>query len=301
MPSATRPSQLSSETSGFKRKCSAESFTRAQCSARSGVTPSKARAPSNTIEPSQAAWVRGPMIGTLPSCQSPSKNVQVLEKVAAITASSWKPILVAHVLIGEPASTSPGHALERQRLARRRRPVPQVETVRRKQGEREAIDAEGDAGRVRESARLGLELPGLAEMVLVVVEAHAGGRRLLRAHRNEQLELQGVLDLVHRHQLGGTSEERIARGLGLVVQAEQIGNLGRARHPLLAEGDHLVGRADAHELAHAEALEAVDLLRRLVAEAVARDVEQQAGRGHAAARGDQRIEGITGGGREHEV
>src|SRR5438876_7569749 len=49
-------------------------------SSRSGVTPSNARAPSNTIEQSQAAWVRGPMIGTLPSCQSPSKNVQVLDQ-----------------------------------------------------------------------------------------------------------------------------------------------------------------------------------------------------------------------------
>ena len=37
------------------------------------------RAPSNTIEPSQAAWVRGPMMATLPSCQSPSKKVQVAE------------------------------------------------------------------------------------------------------------------------------------------------------------------------------------------------------------------------------
>jgi hypothetical protein len=40
-----------------------------------------ARAPSNTVEPSQAAWVRGPMIGTLPSCHSPSKKVQVCEKL----------------------------------------------------------------------------------------------------------------------------------------------------------------------------------------------------------------------------
>jgi len=42
--------------------------TRGQWRSRSGVTPSKARAPSNTVEPSQSPWVRGPMIGTLPSC-----------------------------------------------------------------------------------------------------------------------------------------------------------------------------------------------------------------------------------------
>src|SRR5437879_4694515 len=32
------------------------------------------------MEQSQAACVRGPMIGTLPSCQSPSRNVQVLDQ-----------------------------------------------------------------------------------------------------------------------------------------------------------------------------------------------------------------------------
>src|SRR5665213_2101953 len=54
---------------------------RAQCRSRSGATPSKARAPSNTVEASHAAWVRGPMIGTLPWCQVPSKKVQVSEKL----------------------------------------------------------------------------------------------------------------------------------------------------------------------------------------------------------------------------
>src|ERR1700749_2175690 len=54
---------------------------RAQCRSRSGVTPSKARPPSNTEVPSQAAWVRGPMIGTLPSCQSSSKNVRVFDQL----------------------------------------------------------------------------------------------------------------------------------------------------------------------------------------------------------------------------
>ena len=38
----------------------AERLSRAQCLSRSGVTPSKARAPSNTLEPSQKAWVRAP-------------------------------------------------------------------------------------------------------------------------------------------------------------------------------------------------------------------------------------------------
>ena len=37
----------------------AEAITRSQCRSRSGVTPSNARAPSNTTEPSQAAWLIG--------------------------------------------------------------------------------------------------------------------------------------------------------------------------------------------------------------------------------------------------
>ena len=41
------------------------------------MTPSKARAPSNTLLPSHNACVRGPIIPTLPSCQAPLKKVQV--------------------------------------------------------------------------------------------------------------------------------------------------------------------------------------------------------------------------------
>ncbi len=73
MPSRTSPSIVSTATLGFSPSAVAEALTRAQCRSMSGVTPSKARAPSKTLEPSQAACVRGPMIGTLPSCQSPSR------------------------------------------------------------------------------------------------------------------------------------------------------------------------------------------------------------------------------------
>ena len=60
------------------------------------------------------------------------------------------------------------------------------------------------------SPRSVLQAPGRAEMVLVVVEAHAGGRLLGRAHRHQQLELQRLLDLAHRHHLAAAAEERIA-------------------------------------------------------------------------------------------
>ena len=58
----------------------AERLSRAQCLSRSGVTPSKARAPSNTLEPSQKAWVRAPTIGALPSSHSPSRKVKVCDQ-----------------------------------------------------------------------------------------------------------------------------------------------------------------------------------------------------------------------------
>src|SRR3954468_10355490 len=62
---------------------------------RSGATPSNARAPSNTTEPSHAACVRGPMIGTLPSCHLPSKKVQLGEYsigflISAMTGLPWR-------------------------------------------------------------------------------------------------------------------------------------------------------------------------------------------------------------------
>src|SRR5580693_3471954 len=79
MPSRASPSQVSVSTMGFSLKLMADWLTRAQWRSRSGVTPSKARAPSNTVEPSQSPWVRGPMIGTLPSCHWPWKNVHVCE------------------------------------------------------------------------------------------------------------------------------------------------------------------------------------------------------------------------------
>src|ERR1700733_6667754 len=80
MPSRTSAVQASSVTTGFRHMALADRLTRAMCRSRSGVTPSNARAPSNTEVQSQAPCVRGPMIGTLPSCQSSSKNVQVFDQ-----------------------------------------------------------------------------------------------------------------------------------------------------------------------------------------------------------------------------
>src|SRR5580692_8946807 len=85
MPSRANASQVSVSTTGLSLKLTADRLTRSQCASRSGATPSKARAPSNTVEASHAPWVRGPMIGTLPPCQSPSKKVKVSEKSTGFT------------------------------------------------------------------------------------------------------------------------------------------------------------------------------------------------------------------------
>src|SRR6202012_3274006 len=78
-------SQVSPSTTGLSLKLVAERLARSQCASRSGATPSKARAPSNTVEASHAPCVRGPMIGTLPPCQSPSKKVKVSENSTGFT------------------------------------------------------------------------------------------------------------------------------------------------------------------------------------------------------------------------
>src|SRR6202043_4253473 len=88
IPSRASPSQVSVSTTGLSLKLTADWLIRAQWRSRSGATPSKARAPSKTVEPSHAACVRGPMIGTLPSCQSPSKKVQVCEKLTGFAISA---------------------------------------------------------------------------------------------------------------------------------------------------------------------------------------------------------------------
>src|ERR1017187_5497931 len=94
MPSRARLTQVSIETVGLRNNLFAESLTRAQCSSRSGATPSNARAPSKTTEHNQAAWVRGPMIGTLPECHLSSKYVQVFDQPPPTAIDS--PSLLEH-------------------------------------------------------------------------------------------------------------------------------------------------------------------------------------------------------------
>src|ERR1700676_1527640 len=124
---------------GLRKNVAAEWFTRAQGRSRAGIPPSNARAPSNTIEPSQQAWVRGPMIRTSPACQSFSKNVQVAESP---TLARCGPDMVRSRAAGT-------NILERQRLAGARRPGRDIEAVGGEERERQAIDPKRGTARMR--------------------------------------------------------------------------------------------------------------------------------------------------------
>src|SRR5262249_51360446 len=143
----------------------------------SGVTPSKARPPSNTVDPSQAPWVRGPMMATLPSCQSPSKKVQVREIGLAVETIA--------AMLNPPKRRS-----EPEGRADRRRPVPDAGAVGGEHRHGQPVHAEGDATGVGGRAVLVHQVPGVAEVLAVIVEAHAGGGLGLGADRDQELELQ---------------------------------------------------------------------------------------------------------------
>ena len=190
------------------------------------------------------------------------------------------------------ALTAPSHrALAQSRQpaeprARTRRPVRQLRAVGGEQRDRQPIHAEGDAAGVRHLAGLVVQAPGRAEMVAVIVEAHAGGRLLGRAHRDRAARTSATAR-------SGSSPSACRRGRRTGRWPDRRGRAGRAasamplraRHPALAEIGDLLRRADADIFAHAERLQPVEIARRLAAEAVAGDIEHKpVGRHRAAAR-----------------
>src|SRR5581483_11384201 len=132
-------------------------------------------------------------------------------------------------------------------------------------------------------------------------EAHARRRGFFRVHRDEQLELERLLDLVDGHELAGAAEEWIARRCQRERHAKLLGDLVRACLPALAECERRFRRADAHVLAHAERLHASELARGLATEAIRLDVDDHTAAWHVAALGDDRIHRVARGRREHEV
>src|ERR1700728_1805336 len=74
--------------------------------------------------------------------------------------------------------------LQSQCFSCRRRPLLEVQAVIREQCDCEPIDSKGDAAGMCQLALLVADPPHLSEMLAVVVEAHARGRRCARIIRN---------------------------------------------------------------------------------------------------------------------
>src|SRR5881394_5108 len=190
---------------------------------------------------------------------------------------------------------------ELQRLTRVRRPLLEIETVRREQREHQPIQAERDARRVSRIAVVAAQAPRRTEVILVIVEAHARRRLLVGVHRDQQLELQRVLDLGHGHHPAEATEERVAGSIDPVGQPEPLRKALGARDPILTEALRVVRRAHVHVLAHPERLHAPRLVRGFAAKTIRHDIEYEPLRRNAAAGRDERVKRIARGRREHEI
>ena len=85
----------------------------------------------------------------------------------------------------------------------------------------DAFHAETDAGRMRAVSPSAVFNPQVeTEMVLVVVEAQAGGRVFFRIDRHQQFELQAEIALARRHDAAGATEERIVGDVDVERQFE---------------------------------------------------------------------------------
>ena len=164
----------------------------------------------------------------------------------------------------------------------------EIEAVGREQRQGQAVDAEGDAAGMSDLAGFGAQIPRRAEMVAVIVEAHARGRLLGGAHRNQQFELQRLLTCAIAAIISAASKERIARGLDLDGTPSSSANPGAPSEPASRNSITWSGVPDADVFAHPERLQAVDVARGLAAEAIAGDVEHQPVGRHRPGCGDQR-------------
>ena len=149
------------------------------------------------------------------------------------------------------------------------------------------------------SARRQPELRG--EVVLVVVE-RGQRRRLLARDLHEQLELQLLLALVGGEHAPAAAEERVAGAVALGGEAEPREQLEAALRPRVAPGEHVVGRAEPHDLALVEHLHPRRVLGGLVAKhPAAAGVDDDAAGRQRPARRDGRIDRVAGGRHEHQL
>ena len=137
------------------------------------------------------------------------------------------------------------------------------------QRHRQPVHAEGDAAGVQHVALGVVQAPDFAEMFLVIVEAHAGGG-LFRERTGTSSS-----NFSASSRCWSPSWRRPGRRRDRWPRPRYRAGRWRRRcpgraDPGFAEFLDLLRRADADIFAHAEALEAVDMARRLMAETVAR-------------------------------
>src|SRR5436305_3229882 len=91
---------------------------------------------------------------------------------------------------GGPQRAPASARSQRERGAHRARPARGLQTVDAEQRDGQPVHAKGDAAGVRGGTGFVLQAPDHAELVAMVVEAHAGGRLRASVVRDQQLELQ---------------------------------------------------------------------------------------------------------------
>src|SRR5947209_18818181 len=87
--------------------------------------------------------------------------------------------------------------------------------------------------------------PDSAEMIPMVIEAHASGRSIFSKNRDLQFEFQRIFRLDGSHQRRCTTEKGIARQFEAKRQAELICDPLGLLDPALAKLLNLLGRPDA--------------------------------------------------------
>src|SRR5450631_4082821 len=113
----------------------------------------------------------------------------------------------------------------------------------REQRKTQSVEPKGDAGSVRDLASSGLQAPGRAEMVLMVIKAHTSSRFVFRVDRNQEFKFQFLLDLTHGHDLTNSAEKRIAGGCESIRQHELLREFRRAARRAGKAGSRLPGSA----------------------------------------------------------
>ena len=116
----------------------------------------------------------------------------------------------------------------------------------------EAVDSKGNAAGMRLLALIIMNTPDIAEVLAMVVEAHARGWRRCGVIRNQQFEFQRLLALAHRHDLANPAKEWVIRDVDRKGEAQLIREERRTGDPALAKLQDFLWRADTHKLPHPE-------------------------------------------------